>query len=176
MNNKRDNLKEKLKQALSSTARVISNDLDTKLQKKTNENSNKIDFIELEILNNKNDFLKARAMSDSKALKKRFSDDSIFKKNLPLRSSYRALYTITEKIRYESLGSKMLKGIKKNLENNYNQIIDTKRKDQLKSKEDVPVIEAFELYMLKNFHNMKLNSLATKMLSFWEKDFNKKIF
>ena len=176
MNNKRDNLKEKLKQALSSTARVISNDLDTKLQKKTNENSNKIDFVELEILNNKNDFLKARAMSDSKALKKRFSDDLIFKKNLPSRSSYRALYTITEKIRYESLGSKMLKGIKKNLENNYNQIIDAKRKDQLKSKEDVPVIEAFELYMLKNFHNIRLNSLTTKMLSFWEKDFNKKIF
>ncbi len=176
MNNKRDNLKEKLKQALSSTARVISNDLDTKLQKKTNENSNKIDFVELEILNNKNDFLKARAMSDSKALKKRFSDDLVFKKNLPSRSSYRALYTITEKIRYESLGSKMLKGIKKNLENNYNQIIDAKRKDQLKSKEDVPVIEAFELYMLKNFHNIRLNSLTTKMLSFWEKDFNKKIF
>ncbi len=176
MNNKRDNLKEKLKQALSSTARVISNDLGTKLQEKTNENSNKIDFIELEILNNKNDFLKARAMSDSKALKKRFSDDLIFKKNLPLSSSYRSLYTITEKIRYESLGSKMLKGVKKNLENNYNQIIDTKSKDQLKSKEDVPVIEAFELYMLKNFHNIKLNSLATRMLSFWEKDFNKKIF
>ena len=29
-------------------------------------------------------------------------------------------------------------------------------KDQLKSKEDVPVIEAFELYMLKKFHNIVL--------------------
>ena len=29
------------------------------------------------------------------------------------------------------------------------------RKDQLKNKEDVPVTEAFELYMLKKFFNLK---------------------
>ena len=65
----------------------------------------------------------------------------------------------------------MLKGIKKNFEDNYNQMINFKRKDQLKTKEDVTVSEAFELYMLKEFHNIELNSLTSKMLSFWEKDF-----
>ena len=70
----------------------------------------------------------------------------------------------------------MLKGIDKNLKDNYIQIINHKRKDQIKSKDDVPVVEAFELYMLKNFHNIKLNSLTTKMLNFWEKDFDKSIF
>ena len=55
------------------------------------------------------------------------------------------------------------------------QIINTKRKDQLKTKEDVPVTEAFELYMLKNFHQIKLNPLTTKMLNFWEKDFEQSI-
>ena len=69
----------------------------------------------------------------------------------------------------------MLKGIKKNLENNYNQMINLKRKDQLKNKDDVPVAEAFELYMLKNFHNIKLNTLTSKMLSFWENDFDQSI-
>ena len=29
--------------------------------------------------------------------------------------------------------------------------------------------------MLKNFHNLKLNSFNEKMLSFWEKDFEKSI-
>ena len=67
----------------------------------------------------------------------------------------------------------MLKGIKKNLKNNYNEIINLKKKDQLKTKEDVPVAEAFELYMLKNFHNIKLNSLSSKMLNYWEKEFDK---
>ena len=80
--------------------------------------SEKKDLIELENLNSKNDFVKARAETDSKALKKKFSSEDIFKKNLPSGSSCRSLYTITEKIRYEKLGSKMLKGIDKNLRDN----------------------------------------------------------
>ena len=60
----------------------------------------------------------------------------------------------------------MLKGINKNLKDNYDQIINLKRKDQLKTKEDVPIAEAFELYMLKKFHNIELNSLTNNILSF----------
>jgi len=175
MNNKTESLKEKLRQALSSTARVISDDFGINL-KKNIKNSEKQNLVELENLNSKNDFIKARAETDSKALKKKFSNDLIFKKNLPYNSSCKSLYTITEKIRYEKLGSKMLKGIDKNLRDNYIQMINHKRKDQIKSKDDVPVVEAFELYMLKNFHNIKLNSLTLKMLNFWEKDFDKSIF
>ncbi len=175
MNNKTDNLKEKLRQALSSTVRVISDDLNVKSKENVNKSSDKFDFFDLENLNNKYDFIKARAESDSKALKKKFSNELIYKQNLPSSSSCKSLYAITEKIRYETLGCEMLKGIKKNLEENYSQIINLKRKDQLKSKEDVSVMEAFELYMLKNFHNIKLNSLTSKMLSYWENDFNKSI-
>ena len=176
MNSKIQNLKEKLKQALSSTARVISDDLDISLKKNKKKNTDKFDYFELDNLNNVNDFIRARAESDSKALKKKFSDESIFKKNSPLTASYKSLYTLTEKIRYETLGSKMLKGIEKNLKDNYEQITSLKRKDQLKSKDDVTVSEAFELYMLKNFHNIKLDAFTSKMLSFWEKDFDKSIF
>ncbi len=176
MNNKTESLKEKLRQALSSTARVISDDLGSTDPKKKIKNPEKQDLVELNNLNSKNDFIKARAETDSKALKKKFSNETIFKKNLPSSSSCKSLYTITEKIRYEKLGSEMLKGIDKNLRDNYIEMINHKRKDQLKSKDDVPVVEAFELYMLKNFHNIKLNSLTTKMLNFWEKDFDKSIF
>jgi cobaltochelatase CobT len=172
MNNKDANLKEKLKQALTSTARVISDDLEIKDDLDKNKSSKKFDFFNIENLNSKNDFIKARAESDSFALKKKFSDDKIYKKNLPSNSSCKSLYSIAEKIRYETLGGKMLKGIEKNLKENYNQIISLKRKDQIKSKDDVPVFEAFELYMLKKFHNIKLNTLTDNMLSFWEKDFD----
>ncbi len=169
------NLKEKLRQALSSTARAISDDFDKKIIDKENKSSKKFDFFELDNLSTKSDFVKARANYDSIALKKKFSDENIYKKNLPINSSYKTLYSIAEKIRYETLGGKMLKGIKKNLSENYNQMINLKRKDQLKSKEDVPVSEAFELYMLKKFHNIELNSLTSKMLNFWEEDFNQSI-
>ena len=175
MSEKETNLKEKLRQALASTVRVISDDLDIKKKSRENKNSNKFDFYELENLNNKNDFIRARAETDSAALKKKFSNDKIYKKNQPQNSSCKSLYAIAEKIRYETLGGVMLKGIKKNFNDNYNQIINLKRKDQLKIKEDVPAAEAFELYMLKNFHNIKLNSITSKMLSFWEKDFDQSI-
>jgi cobaltochelatase CobT len=176
MSNKADNFKEQFKQALISTARVISDDykLDTrKLDKDLN--SKKMDFFDVTNLSNKYDFVRLRAETDSSALEKKFSDKGIFNKNLPNNPSCKSLYDIAEKIRYEVLGSKMLKGVEKNLSENYNQKINSIHKDQLKNKEDVSVMEAFELYMLKNFFNLKLNTVSSKMLSFWEKDFTSSI-
>ena len=173
-NNKDNNFKGKLKQALTSTARVISDDFEIKANSE-NKSSEKFDFFNLENLNSKCDFIQARAEFDSSALKKKFSNNEILKKNSPIKPSYKSLYIIAEKIRYESLGAKMLKGIEKNLKENYNQIIKLKRKDKLETKDDVPIVEAFELYMLKKFHNIKLNSLTTNILNFWEKDFDQAI-
>jgi cobaltochelatase CobT len=175
MSTKETNLKEKFKQALESTARVISDDLKAKENLKKNKSSNKFDFFEIDNLTTKSDFIRFRAETDSNALKKRFSNDEIYKKNLPQNNSCRSLYNVAEKIRYETLGGKMLKGIEKNFTENYQQIVNLKRKDQLKTKDDVPVVEAFELYMLKNFHKIKLNSLTSKMLSFWETEFDESI-
>ena len=169
--NKEDNFKEQFKQALISTAKVISDDYRPNINKKNNSSKN-LDFFELDNLDNRHNFIRLRAETDSGALKKKFSNKEIYKKNLPINSSYRSLYDIAEKIRYELLGSKMLKGISKNFNENYNQKISLKRKDQLKNKDDVNVVEAFELYMLKNFLNIKLNTLSTKILSFWKKDFD----
>ena len=173
--NKGADLKEKLKQALISTAKVISDDFIVKTKIDQKKNVKKDESFEIDDLNSKSDFIKARAEFDSLALKKKFSNDYIFKKNLPSNSSCKSLYTVAEKIRYESLGIKMLKGIEKNLKENYTQTINTKRKDQLKSKEDVPISEAFELYMLKKFMDIELNPLTNKMLNFWENDFNQAI-
>ena len=157
MSNKEDNFKEQFKQALISTAKVISEDYKLDIKKVDIDlNSKKIDFFDVTNLSDKNDFTRLRAETDSGALKKKFSNKGIFNRNLPNNPSCKSLYNIAEKIRYEVLGGKMLKGVGKNLSENYNQKITSVRKDQLKSKEDVPVTEAFELYMLKNFFNLKL--------------------
>jgi cobaltochelatase CobT len=172
---KDQDIKEKFRQALTSTVRAISDDAIVNYNLDKNKNIKKPDYFNLENLNSKSDFIRARAEADSSALKIKFSDEKIYKKNIPSNSSCKSLYSIAEKIRYESLGGKMLIGIEKNFRENYNQSINSKRKDQLKSKEDVPVVEAFELYMLKKFHNIKLNSTTNNMLDFWEKDFDKVI-
>ena len=172
MSNKEDNFKEQFKQALISTAKVISEDYKLNIKKiDKNLNSKKIDFFDVTNLSNKNDFIRLRAETDSDALKKKFSNKELFNKNLPNNPSCKSLYNIAEKIRYEVLGGKMLKGVGKNLSENYNQKLALVHRDQLKSKEDVPVAEAFEFYMLKKFFNLELNAVSSKMLSFWEKDF-----
>jgi len=169
--NKEDNLKEKFKQALISTIKVISDEYRVETELKENLSSKNYNFFELDNLSSKQDYIKLRAETDSEALKRKFSNKEIYKKNLPKNFSCRSLYDIAEKIRYELLGTKMLKGISKNLKENYNHKIVIKRKDQLKTREDVSISEAFELYMLKNFFDIKLIPLSEKILSFWENDF-----
>ena len=175
MSNKEINFKEKLRQALSSTIRVISEDLNDGIKTELEKKSKKSDLFELDELNNKFDFVKARADADSAALKKKFSNNNIYKKNIPMNSNCKPLYAIAERTRYEKLGCKMLKGIDKNLKDNYSHIINGKKKDQLKTKEDVSINEAFELYMLKNFYNIELSLTCSKMLNFWEKEFDQSI-
>ena len=169
--NKEDNFKEKFKEALISTVKVISDDYKLEKGERNNFNSKNFSFIELDNLNSKEDYVKLRAETDSEALKRKFSNNNIYKKNLPSNTSCKLLYGISEKIRYEVLGTKMLNGISKNLKDNYSRKILLKKKDQLKSKDDVQIAEAFELYMLKNFLEIKLNSLSEKILSYWEEDF-----
>ena len=80
-----------------------------------------------------------------------------------------------KKIRCELLGSDMLNGIKKNINENYNNKILKKKESNIKKREDVNVSEAFELYLLKNFLDIKLNNISNKILSFWEDEFDKNI-
>ena len=170
---KDENIKEKFRQALNSTIKVISDDFGEGDKFNKNLSSKNFDFFNLDNLNSKQDFTKLRAQTDSEALKRRFSNKSIYQKNLPKNNSCRSLYDISEKIRYELLGTKMLKGISKNFNDNYYNLINLKRKDQLKTKEDTVINEAFELYMLKNYFKIKLNPLCEKILDFWKKDFDK---
>ena len=171
---KEDNFKEKFKLALLSTANAIADDYSYNNDKK-NKKKSKIDLFELEKLESRSDFVKYRAEIDSRALKRKFSNTEIFRNNFPQNSSYKQLYELSEKIRCEILGSNILKGVGANLKENYTNEILTKKKDQLFSKEDVSVIEAFELYMLKNFYKINLNSLNEKILSYWENDFDKSL-
>ena len=171
---KEDNFKEKFKLALLSTANAIADDYFPDNDKK-NKKKSKIDLFELDKLESRSDFVKYRAEIDSGALKRKFSNTEIFRNNFPQNSSYKQLYELSEKIRCEILGSNILKGVGANLKENYTNEILTKKKDQLFSKEDVSVIEAFELYMLKNFYKINLNSLNEKILSYWENDFDKSL-
>jgi len=168
--------KEKFKLAITSTVKAISGKEKIEINfGDRNSNLKNSIFFQLDNLKNLEDFTKIRAKTDSRALKIRYSNKKIYEKNLPTNSTSKFLYNLSEKIRYEQIGSNNLKGIKKNLLNNYELKQKFTKKNQLKSKEDVKVGEAFELYLLKNFLNVKLDKLSEKILNYWNKEFDEKI-
>jgi len=171
--NKEDSFKEKFKQALISTVKVISDDYKNNVNEKNKFSEENLRNFEIDNIKDKKQFTKLRAETDSEALKRKFSNKKIFEKNIPLNNSSQKLYEISEKIRYEILGSKMLKGISKNFYNNYKSKLDLNNTDKITKKEDANIKDAFEFYLLNKFFKIELNSKNKKILSFWENEFNK---
>ena len=171
--NKEDSIKEKFKQALQSTYKVISEDYKVGKNKKKDEKIYSVG--EIDNILDKNQFKKLRAETDSEALKRRFSNRKLLDKNSPRNPSCRTLYHLAEKVRYELLGSEMLKGISKNLKDNYKYRLQSLEQTKIKKKEDTNIIDAFEIYMTNKFFDVQLSPGNKEILQFWENDFNKSI-
>ena len=167
---KENNIKEKFKIALVSTEKAISDDL-LKKDPKNKKNIKDLNYFDIDSLNSREEFVKYRAESDSRALLKKFSNESIFKSNYPKNKACKSLYEFSEKVRCELLGSEMLKGTKINFLENYKNTISKIKIEQIRNKEDVKISEAFEIYMLKNFFKINLNADCEKILSFWHDEF-----
>ena len=173
MEKKREILEELIKQALTSTYKVISNQLDESNLKDKTFNTKNLDFSDIKDFKNKSDYTKLRANIDSKALKLRFSDNAVFQKNHPKNPALKKIYELSEIFRCEMLGSKMLSGIKKNLENYYIQKTSNKKYNKSNSKEEINVHDAFELYILEKFFKLNFDKTSLEVLNYWRKDFDK---
>ena len=146
-------LKERFKSAVSSAVKAISDNYDLEI-KFGNDSSTKKNFLSLpEIANLKKlqDFTNLRAYADSEALKIKYTNKKIYLKNQPEGSMAKALYAIAEKIRYEKIGSNKLKGVKNNITQCYENKFLGKKIEEIKTESDVPITEAFELYLRSYF-------------------------
>ena len=168
--NQEDNFKEKFKQAIISTVKVISDDFQINSKNKNKITEENLNIKNIENIKDKKEFIKIRAETDSEALRRKFSDKTIFEKKMPTNQTCQSLYKLSEKIRYEMLGSKMLKGISSNFQNNYFNKLKNIDTSKIKQKDDVNISDAFEIYMLDKFLEIKLEPDALKLLSFWEKE------
>ena len=168
--NQEDNFKEKFKQAIISTVKVISDDFQINSKNKNKISEENLNIKNIENIKDKKEFIKIRAETDSEALRRKFSDKTIFEKKMPTNQTCQSLYKLSEKIRYEMLGSKMLKGISSNFQNNYFNKLKNIDTSKIKQRDDVNISDAFEIYMLDKFLEIKLEPDALKLLSFWEKE------
>jgi len=170
-------LKERFKSAVSSAVKAISGNYDIEIKFGDNSPTKK-NFLNLpEIANLKKlqDFTNLRAFADSEALKIKYANEKTYLKNQPEGSMAKALYAIAEKIRYEKIGSNKLKGVKNNITQCYENKFLDKKIEEIKTESDVPITEAFELYLRSYFFEIKQNNTTKKILSHWKDLFNKNI-
>ena len=164
-------LNERIKIALKSTFNVLSRDLipPNKEQKKSKENN--IEFSDFETLSAKKYIEENRAFSDSSALKACYSKKKILNKYKLSNNLANSLYQMSEKIRYEYIGSTKYLGIKSNIINYYLNKFDNAKEPN--NKEDTSVSQAFEIYLVSKFFKLNLNKKNQKVLNFWSSDFDK---
>ena len=160
-------LKERFKSAVSSTVKAISENFDLKIQFGGSHSSkeNSLSLPEIASLRKLQDFTNLRAFADSEALKIKYTDKKIYLENEPKGAMSKALYAIAEKIRYEKIGSNKLKGIKNNLIQCYENKFKNKKMEEIRTEADVPITEAFELYLRSHFFKIKKNDATEKVLS-----------
>ena len=170
-------LKERFKSAVSSTVKAISGnfELDIKFGSGTSSKENSLNLPEIASLKKMQDFTNLRAFADSEALKIKYTNKKIYVDNEPSGAMSKALYAIAEKIRYEKLGSDKLKGVKNNIVQCYENKFKNKKIDEIKTESDVPITDAFELYLRSHFFKIKQGPVAKKVLSYWKDLFDKNL-
>ena len=170
-------LKEKFKSAVSSAVKVISenSDIEIKFGNNAASKDNSLNLPEIINLKTLQDFTNLRAFADSEALKLKYTDKKIYMENEPKGAMAKSLYAIAEKIRYEKIGSDKLKGLKNNIIQCYENKFKNKKINEIKTEADVPITEAFELYLRSHFFNIKQNIKKKKVLSYWKDLFDKNL-
>ena len=170
-------LKERFKSAVSSAVKAISENfnLEIKFSNSSTSKENSLNLPEISSLKSLQDFTNLRAFADSEALKIKYTDKNIYLENEPDGTVSKALYAIAEKIRYEKIGSNKLKGVKNNITQCYENKFKDKKIGEIKTEADVPVTEAFELYLRSHFFKIKQNHVTKKVLSYWKDLFDKNL-
>ena len=170
-------LKERFKSAVSSTVKAISEnfDLEIKFGNSLSSKENSLNLPEVASLKRLQDFTNLRAFADSEALKIKYTNKKIYLENEPRGVMSKALYAIAEKIRYEKIGSNKLKGVKNNITQCYENKFKDKKLEEIKTEADVPITEAFELYLRSYFFKIKQNHTTKKVLSYWKDLFDKNL-
>jgi len=167
---KKENL-EDFKTAISSTVKSLSNsqEIEVSFGNQTNKSEqNSINLPEISNVNNKINYEEIRAIADSKSLRLRFSDKKTLKRYEPRGNISKKLYSISEKIRCEKIGTSYFKGVKKNIEKFYHKRLSGL---DLKNSED-KIVETFENYLRTKFLDFKNEVAIDKKLKSYKKDLN----
>ena len=157
---------EKYKTAIHSTAKAIARSSFGEKREKFD----KISKPKILSAENNEEILEARVLSDSEALKIKYSDDNILNKNQPNGTIGRMIYNIAEKIRYEKIGSDQYKGIK----NNINKFYQKKISESNVHSQNF-IADAFEAYLRNKVMNFSVPDNKKDDFKRWTEIFDNKV-
>ena len=157
---------EKYKTAIHSTAKAIARSSFGEKREKFD----KISKPKILSAENNEEILEARVLSDSEALKIKYSDDNILNKNQPNGTIGRMIYNIAEKIRYEKIGSDQYKGIK----NNINKFYQKKISESNVHSQNF-IADAFEAYLRNKVMNFSVPDNKKDDFKRWNEIFDNKV-
>ncbi len=169
---KKSEIIESFKVAISSTVKSLSNLEDIEISfgnQNHNSKKNLIQLPEPEQTKNKINYNQIRAIADSKSLKLRLSDSKTLKLYEPKGNISIKLYKIAEKIRCEKIGSDQFKGIKSNIANYYKERMNFL---DLKNSEE-KIAESFENYLRVKFFNFQNNKELEEKFKSYKKNLDK---
>ena len=166
-----ETIKARIKQAITSTYNAISHKDNKKNYSPTKEDK-AFNFENYNLITNFNEI---RAKSDTEALKKKYSDDVLLKKNEPDSNISKKLFLISERVRYEIIGCRKFLGIKKNIFENYLRESKKNKNLEFKNKNQDSLVKAFEIYLMKNFLKFNIKYSDQKILDIWKQVFESKI-
>ena len=170
---KKSEILENFKTAISSTVRSLSNSENVEVSfgdQNSQSKNTSIKLPSIKQVNNRINYNQIRALADSESLKLRFSDNKTFKSYEPEGNISKKLYKIAEKIRCEKLGSDTFKGVKNNIEKYYQERVNSL---DIKNSED-KILESFENYLRIKFFESKNSKELEKKLKKYKKDLNEK--
>ena len=165
---------ENFKIAITSTIKSIVGDQNIEVifgNETSKKNTKTINLPGLKNINNISDYIKARALADSQALKFKCSDYNIYNNFEPQGNMSKLLYAAAEKVRYENVGSSYFKGIKENL--NYLYEIKSKTKIEYKNN-DFEFLDAFEYYLRSNILKSNKNKESENKYKKYKKKLDSK--
>ena len=113
------------------------------------------------------DLAQVRGVGDSLALRLRYHDEKLHSERRPPGQTARAIYDAIEQVRCESLGSRRLKGVAKNLDAMIDAQYRKKGFDRVSERDQAPVVEAVRMLLRERLTGEAPPPAADSLVALW---------
>ncbi|MEH6476687.1 MAG: cobaltochelatase subunit CobT [Sneathiella sp.] len=174
---KKESATDVFKRAVTSTMRAMSQD--TELEVSYGMDQSGLSAHRARLPNpsrdlGEDDIHKIRGQSDSLALRKRYHDDALHSKLVPMGGDAKAVFDIVEQARVESLGANRMQGVSDNL---YRQL-ETRCKEsgfeRVYDKSEAPIADVLGLLIREKLTGLPVPSTAASMVDLWRNELETK--